>query len=1005
MVTLLICVTLCGCSRSFWRNQADRDSYHIVQEKMTDPRWVLPRIDIEPDPRSRFYDPYDPDEGPLPPDDPAAHQYMYTLAGLNGYKSWHKFGRAFSVENPHWLEPFGLVPEEPNDSSGGAYHSPREKGSQKTFFDEAVANFGENNEIEQIGFEYVEQFIRDVSDQEECSDCRQPDCRECSPVNRGVDNLTLEQALELSTIHSREYQFEIEELYLAALDLTFDRFQFDVRYLGIGRQEPNADFEFSSVPNGQNWLEGNALFGISKLLPSGAQLAVELANNTLWLFTGPDQTSTASMISYSLTQPLLLGAGRKIVLEDLTQQERNVLYATRNLGRFRKQLFTDIVTGQSGYLGLLQQSQRINNERGNVERILKLLDRERALASQKAGRIFAPLNALPPGLTFPETLSGRAAYDDQLKQLYWWRGPMSKEMERIFLALSNDTAYQTAAQEVTQKIRAETRNKDVLQFETRLRGSRIALLDSQRRYQDGLDTFKIRLGLPPDMPITIDKSLLKQFELIDPKLQEMEQNVEGFVSAWADLDDESPDIEKLRKVVRQLQNLEKEIATNVIPLIEEDLRKSQTRKQTRLDQLTRKEDRELLQKDYEDDERAFRDNSEDFDKLSEKIRRLSQTVSQENLTAEQKKTAKDEIGTLRELLRNLVQSMQVNQIGPRMELIDIKEFTIPMTEAVCIGLENRLDLMNSRAAVMDVRRRVEIAANRLQAVLDIRAEGDIGTPSGSRPLDFRGNNSSFRAGIAFTAPLDQVAERNDYRAALIDYQRERRDFLAAEDNVKREVRVNWRQLSTLKENLENARQSVRSSARQFRSAVLESMAPAQLRRGDPGLALLTALDAVLGSQNRLIEIWVNYEQSRLNIYRDMGIMEIDEKGIWTDAFYQNKSPVELPAELEPPTTTLDQPPQVFTPTLKNESLHEIRGYGIDHLPPPESFSGEGSVRALGEPGGSTQRKLSTQRNISQQFERRKTPKEIETVVRGTADADGNRWTIPIPADNSGISKR
>jgi outer membrane protein TolC len=222
-----------------------------------------------------------------------------------------------------------------------------------------------------------------------------------------------------------------------------------------------------------------------------------------------------------------------------------------------------------------------------------------------------------------------------------------------------------------------------------------------------------------------------------------------------------------------------------------------------------------------------------------------------------------------------------------MELIDLNEFTIPMVEAVCIGLENRLDLMNSRAAVMDARRRVEIAANRLQTVLDIRAEGNIGTPSGLRPLDFRGKNSSFRAGIAFTAPLDQVAERNTYRAALIAYQRARRNYMAAEDRVKREIRVNWRQLSTLKENLENARQSVRSSARQFRSAVLESTAPAQLRRGDPGLALLTALDAVLGSQNSLIGIWVDYEQSRLNIYRDMGIMEIDERGIWTDSFYKN----------------------------------------------------------------------------------------------------------------------
>jgi len=340
-----------------------------------------------------------------------------------------------------------------------------------------------------------------------------------------------------------------------------------------------------------------------------------------------------------------------------------------------------------------------------------------------------------------------------------------------------------------------------------------------------------------------------------------------------------------------------------------------------------------------------------------------------------------------------------------MELIDINKFTIPMADAVCIGLENRLDLMNSRAVVMDARRRVEIAADRLQAVLEIRAEGNIGTPTGSRPLDFRGKNSSFRAGIAFTAPLDQVAERNAYRAALINYQRVRRTYIAAEDSVKREIRVNWRQLSTLKQNLENSRRAVRSSARQFLSAVIESTAPGQLRRGDPGLALLTALDAVLGSQNSLIGIWVDYEQSRLNIYRDMGIMEIDEKGIWTDGFYQNKSPVEPPAELKPTTAAADQLSQPARPTSKNETLHEIHGFGIDHLSPPKSFSGEGSVRALGESGERSQRGSPIQRRIPEDFERRETPAEIETVVRGPADAGGNSYLVPIPDDDSRISIR
>ena len=144
----------------FWRSQADFDTYRLLDEKTLDPRWALPRLDIEPDPRSRFYDPYPVDFGPLPPDDPTAHETMHCVAGKRGSKSWHKFGRAMSIENPHWLEPFGVPPE-------------------------AIK---ENGSI-------------------------------CGPLPR-FEKINLVQALELSNINSRNYQTQIENLYLTSLPLT-----------------------------------------------------------------------------------------------------------------------------------------------------------------------------------------------------------------------------------------------------------------------------------------------------------------------------------------------------------------------------------------------------------------------------------------------------------------------------------------------------------------------------------------------------------------------------------------------------------------------------------------------------------------------------------------------------------------------------------------------------------------------------------------------------------------
>jgi len=62
-----------GCSRPFWRSQADFDAYNLLFEKTADPRWDIPRVTLESDPRSRIFDAYDPDFEPLPPDDPFAN--------------------------------------------------------------------------------------------------------------------------------------------------------------------------------------------------------------------------------------------------------------------------------------------------------------------------------------------------------------------------------------------------------------------------------------------------------------------------------------------------------------------------------------------------------------------------------------------------------------------------------------------------------------------------------------------------------------------------------------------------------------------------------------------------------------------------------------------------------------------------------------------------------------------------------------------------------------------
>jgi hypothetical protein len=141
-----------------------------------------------------------------------------------------------------------------------------------------------------------------------------------------------------------------------------------------------------------------------------------------------------------------------------------------------------------------------------------------------------------------------------------------------------------------------------------------------------------------------------------------------------------------------------------------------------------------------------------------------------------------------------------------------------------------------------------------------------------------------------------------------------------EDTIKLDVRDEWRRLKLFTENFETSRQNLRIAAIQLDLAVENaSITQGQGQAGIPqvgqfargtgggnqGLNLLNALQTILNAQNDLIGIWVEYERNRINIYLDMDIMQIDERGVWIDSAYQGPSltPPALqsePADVLPP---------------------------------------------------------------------------------------------------------
>jgi len=768
-----------------YRLRADQQSYQILAQKINDPRWDVPDLDITPDPRSRFYDPYDPDFPPLPPDDPAAHEYMHCVDRKLGWRHWHGFGQTGHVENPEW--PIFLGGEAMTTSSGSL-----------------------------------------------------PE----------MDKVSLDRAIELGLIHSREYQEQLEDVYLSALALTHDRYRFDLRPSGfIG--EPGTEVFYQHQPDDESDVVlGPTNVGVRKLLPSGAQLVAELTNNTIWLFSGRDAAGTASTFAYSIVQPLLAGAGREIVLEDLTQAERNVLYAIRRFARFRKDFYVMIVTG------------------------------ERAL----------PLPGSTGGSELAFLIRGERAPTVGFYFLLF-------QYQRLRNREENVQSLEMRLRDVQAMLRqGKAATLDVTQVQTSLEWARTSRTIRDRFFGDQLDRFKLQLGLPPDLELQIDDTLLNPFQFRDPELTELEDRLRGFDTTFDTLI-AGPNRDRILEIVRQLAAIRQKLET-AFDLAAGKLDRLQQSLPGRIEDMSPETVEEFCKIVAEDGTR--------FEQLRQAVHRdrdalqgLERRLTQGEPGDQPLMPILNEAIAQRDELSRITRRLSGLEAATRVELIELRAVRLTSAQAVEVAMENRLDLMNRRALVMDARRRLEVAADRLEGVLDVVAEGELNTPPlfenerpfNRRPYDFRAKQSAFRVGVSVTTPVDRRRQRNDFRAAQIAYQRARRNYMAAEDQVKLDVRSELRELKAQREMFEIQRRALRIAALELEQAMEAGEKQLDGAGGgrQQGLNIPRALENILDAQDELIEAWVEYETARLRLYRDMGVMRIDESGVWPDAEQENWS--------------------------------------------------------------------------------------------------------------------
>lgn len=194
----------------------------------------------------------------------------------------------------------------------------------------------------------------------------------------GAQSLSLDQALDLAVRTNREYQTEKERLYLTALTLTGERYAFGPQF--FAGASPN----FTRSSNGDRTGSVDSKTGVDQALKTGGSLGVSLVNDLLRYYTGNPRSSAINTVSVNLLQPLLRGFGRNNSgVEQLTQAERNVIYAVRTFSYFQNKFAIQIV---NQYFSLLAQKNIIRNTYSNYLGQVTSTQRLQARAKDRANR-------------------------------------------------------------------------------------------------------------------------------------------------------------------------------------------------------------------------------------------------------------------------------------------------------------------------------------------------------------------------------------------------------------------------------------------------------------------------------------------------------------------------------------------------------------------------------------------------------------------------------------------
>lgn len=280
-----------------------------------------------------------------------------------------------------------------------------------------------------------------------------------------------------------------------------------------------------------------------------------------------------------------------------------------------------------------------------------------------------------------------------------------------------------------------------------------------------------------------------------------------------------------------------------------------------------------------------RQNLEQFQYLrrrSEALFQVGRSPQIDVLRARQQElSAQDSLQQSEESYQSALNQFKIFLGMPSDENIDVSaeapEFSpvrLDEESAIDAALKNRLDFHTSKDRLEDVERAVRISKDGLGPDLDLTVSQTASAPGSSNFESQSFESQTWSAGLTLNLPLDRKAERNAYRAALIERDRQRRSHQLDHDNIVEEVRTTLRRLRRSENAIEIQNMIIDSEQKRLKIAQL------RFRNGEIGNRdVVEAQQGLLSAQNSYIEDLVNYAISRVQVKRDLGTLFLDSDGM------------------------------------------------------------------------------------------------------------------------------